>query len=239
MATVSFNKAKTASGATAPAGEQPAPTESKSVAVTDKVEMAAVQMAQSAQLDGEFTPRDVAVPRLKLGQKTGAATDENPDLIGKWIFDGAINLGTTVGVIVTRISKYYMEDVEYGSDVKPQIFKKHADAVAAGVMVKDVADIDLLVEIPGDADVPSAVSLGGKDFAPARYTVQSSAYGRTVGIFLRDLGGWLKGDFASGAYQMEAVKKTDGKNSWYTPSLKTAGGVPKEVREAIRQQFGV
>lgn len=223
----------------------PQPQEQQSQPVPEMAVATAPQMAvsthqpQSAQLDGEFTPRDVAVPRLKLGQKTGAATDENPDLIGKWIFDGAINLGPQVGIIVTRISKYYMEDVEYGSDTKPQIFKKHADAVAAGVLVKDVADIDLLILVPPDADIPAAVDLNGKDYAPARYTVQSSAYGRTVGILLRDLAGWLKGDFASGAYTMDAIKKTDGKNSWFTPQLKAAGHVAPELREAIRNQFGV
>jgi hypothetical protein len=229
---VSFSKTKTA--------DAPTPPET-ALALVDKPDMqvAPANPVQSAQLDGEFTPRDVAVPRLKLGQKTGAATDENPDLIGKWIFDGAVNLGPQVNVIVTRISKYYMEDIEYGSEQKPQIFKKHADAVAAGVLVKDVADIDLLIQVPDDADLPSAVLLGDKEYAAARYTVQSSAYGRTVGILLRDLAGWLKGDFASGAYTMDTVKKTDGKNSWFTPSLKTAGPVPAETRTAIREMFGV
>lgn len=233
---VSFNKSSTAAATPPEAGATQ--TASTAVAVTE-AQPVSTSLAQSAQLDGEFTPRDVAVPRLKLGQKTGAATDENPDLIGKWILDGAINLGTKVRVIVTRVSKYYMEDLEYGSDTKPQIFKKHADAVAAGVLVKDVADIDLLVEVPNEFDVPCAVELDGKEFAPARYTVQSSAYGRTVGILLRDLAGWLRGDFASGAYTMESVKKTDGKNSWFTPQLKAEGegSVPASLRTAIREKF--
>ena len=232
---VSFSKTSTAT----PPPVAATSTASTEMAVAETPSMAVGSPLPNNQLEGEFTARDVAVPRLKLGQKTGAATDENPDLIGKWIFDGAINLGSKVRVIVTRVSKYYMEDLEYGSDVKPQIFKKHADAVAAGVLVKDVADIDLLLEVPADADVPSAVDLDGKEFAPARYTVQSSAYGRTVGIFLRDLAGWLKGDFASGAYVMESVKKTDGKNSWFTPSLKADGAVSPELRAAIREKFGV
>jgi len=235
MPTVSFAKTKATAVNPQQAQTQPA----AELAVAPAPQMAVSTVTSSAQLDGEFTPRDVAVPRLKLGQKTGAATDENPDLIGKWIFDGAINLGPSVGIIVTRISKYYMEDLEYGSDVKPQIFKKHSDAVAAGVLVKDVADIDLLIEVPEDADIPSAVLLDGKEYAPARYTVQSSAYGRTVGILLRDLAGWLKGDFASGSYQMDSVRKTDGRNSWFTPSLKSVGPVPAQVREAIRSAFGV
>ena len=239
MATVSFNRAAKAAPAPPAAPEPAAPETNLAVAPAHGIAAALISSTNVPQLDGEFTPRDVSVPRLKLGQKTGAATDENPDLIGKWIFDGAINLGPSVKVIVTRISKYYMEDLPYGSEQKPQIFKKHADAVAAGVLTKDVADIDLLVEIPADVDVPAAVDLGGQDFAPARYTVQSSAYGRTVGILLRDLGGWLKGDFAAGKYTMESVKKTDGKNSWFTPNLKTDGPVPKELREAIRTTFGV
>ena len=231
---VSFNKNKPqAAPATAPA----APVENLP-AVVEPMPVGAPVMA-SSQLEGEFTARDVAVPRLKLGQKTGAATDENPDLIGKWILDGAINLTSQVRVIVTRIAKYQMEDLEYGSDKKPQIFKKHADAIAAGVLVKDVADIDLLVEIAPEADVPCAVELNGKDYAPARYTVQSSAYGRTVGILLRDLSGWLKGDFASGCYTMDGIKKTDGKNSWFTPQLKADGAVSPELRDAIREKFGV
>jgi hypothetical protein len=69
--------------------------------------------------------------------------------------------------------------------------------------------------------------------------VRSSAYGRTVGIILKDLAGWLKNDLASGSYTITTEKRTGNGNSWFVPSLKTAGPVSAELRAEIKNKFGI
>jgi hypothetical protein len=230
---VSFSKAQSAPEAVQPDAKMAV------APVAPPQEMAVGNVIHSSQLEGEFTARDMAVPRLKLGQKVGVATDENPTWIGTWIYDGALSLGPTARIIVVRLRKYYLENLEYGSDQKPQVFQTHAEAMKAGVQIKDVCDIDMLIECDADLDQFAVVDVGGKSYAPARYTVTSSAYGRTVGILLRDAAGWLKNDMASGFYTITSVKKTDGQNSWFTPQLKADGKVSDELRAAIREQFHV
>jgi hypothetical protein len=232
MAKVSFNRNA------APVAE-PAPTAVAVAPIASAESMAVANVMHTAQLEGEFTSRDMAVPRLKLGQKVGQATDENPTWIGTWIYDGAMSLGPVARIIVVRLRKYYLENLEYGSDQKPQVFQTHADAVKAGVQIKDVCDIDMLVECNADLDQFAVVDVDGKSYAPARYTVTSSAYGRTVGILLRDAAGWLRNDLPSGFYTITSVKKTDGQNSWFTPQLKADGKVSDELRAAIKAQFSV
>ena len=233
---VSFNKTSSASTPPPAASTE---TASTAAAVIETPSMAVGNVMHTSQLEGEFTARDMAVPRLKLGQKVGQATDENPTWIGAWIYDGAMSLGTTARIIVVRLRKYYLENLEYGSDQKPQVFQTHADAVRAGVQIKDVCDIDMLIECNADLDQFAVVDVDGKSYAPARYTVTSSAYGRTVGILLRDAAGWLKNDLPSGFYTITSVKKTDGQNSWFTPQLKADGKVSDELRAAIKTQFNV
>lgn len=228
---VSFNKTNKEN-----AVAEPAPT---AVAVAPAAESMAVgPVRSSAQLEGEFTQRDVSVPRIKIGSKLSKECEDDPTKIGQWLYDG-LAVGKTIRVIITRVVKSYVEDLPYGSEEQPKRFKTYGEAVQAGCQVRDTADIEMLVECDETMDQFAALDAGGKSYAPARYTVQSSSYSRSVGIILRDAGGWLKGDLASGFYSISTEKKSNDKGSWFVPSLKADGKVPDEVRNAIREKFSV
>jgi hypothetical protein len=239
MATISFSKAiKPAPAATPPTPEPVAKASEMAVATT--VSAAVATLAQSPQLQGEFTQRDMAIPFLQLGQKAGMLCDEHPEWIGQWVYDKAVPLGNSVKVVVCRLKKRYEEVTEYGSQEMPQQFETFAAAQAAGVEVRDVAEIDLLIETDDVELEPFAMlDNAGKFYMPARYVVRSTAYGKTVGIFLKDLAGWLKNDLAAGFYSMESIKKTANQNTWFAPQLAVAGKVPAELRTQIGEKFGV
>lgn len=186
----------------------------------------------------EWTSNDVAIPYLSLAQRTGKLAEDRPEWLGKWIFDKETCLGDTVNLVVLSMRKYYIEDLPFESTEIPRKFNRAEDARAANCPVQDIADIDLLVELPSDAaEKLGQVEFEGRVFAPARYTARSSAYGATVKIIRRDLSAWLKGDYASGFYSMKAVKKVSGKNSWFAPNLSPNGKVTAELRDLIRAQF--
>jgi len=239
MATVSFNKLNPQM--------KPAKTEPVQESLY-KMEVAAPRPAaglptkfSGQQLEGEFSSRDMRIPRLQLGAKSGKLTDEHPEWIGHFIYDGAHNLGKSVTMVVVKIRKYYEENLEFGSDEIPRRFDKKEQADAEGCAVRDVADVDMLVEVP-DSDPVSdqgLIHLDKKAYLPARYTVRSTAYGNLVGILLKDWAGWLAQDLSSGIYTMSSEKRANSMNSWFVPALKTGGKIPAKLRAEITDKFGV
>lgn len=229
MSTISFKKA-------APVATQPTKTETPkpatAVATTPKASLPALPMT-SPQLSGEFTRNDVATPYLSLGQKTGDLTDEHPDWLGKWIYDKADCLGTSIKIVVAALTKRYEEDLPYGTEEIPRRYDTKAAADADGVQVRDVADIDLFVEVGEELAGKATVEADGQCYVPVRYTVRSSAYGATVKILLKDYAGWLQGDLRNGHYIMEAEKRTGPKGSWFAPKLKPAGPTSEALRAAL------
>lgn len=227
----------------APKTETPTPKETKPTeepkpaTPTAQTHAVAVRPA-SNQLEGEFSSRDIAFPYLSLGQRTGQLTEEHPHWIGKWIFDKVVCLGDTARVIVCRLSKRYEEDLPFGSEDIPRRYLRAEDARNEGVQVRDVADIDLVIETDKqDLAEFGSFDLGEKSYLPARYTVRSSAYGASVKILLKDLAGWLNGDISSGYYVLGSAKRTGPKGSWYVPALKTDGKVSAELRALIAEKF--
>jgi hypothetical protein len=186
-------------------------------------------------LEGEFTARDMSIPYLSLGQKSGTLCDDHPDWIGKWVYDKNTCLGPEIKVVILKLAKYYEEVTEFGGEDIPQRWDTVAEAKAAGVEYKECATVDLLFDAP--AELADAGMIGS--LAPARMTVRSSSYGRVVGMVLKDLAGWLKNDLAGGYYRMSVEKKSNGSNSWFVPKLKADGKVAADVRQQIKDTFQV
>lgn len=230
MAAVSFTRP-------APKTE-PKKVEPPKVEVPAAAPTMAVARSTSSQLEGEFTSKDMAVPYLSLGQKTGAMTDEHPDWLGKYVYDKMICLGDSIRIVIFRISKFYEENLPFGSEDIPRRFDKIEEAKAEGVDVRDCANIDMLIEADGEESEFGQFTIDGKSYVPARYTVRSTAYGATVRIVVRDMAGWLKNDLSSGFYLMTTEKRTGPKGSWFVPRLKTDGKVSEELRGAIAERLG-
>lgn len=229
--------------APAPAPVQPAPAPAPSTAIVGTAGNAQVVPADYyrgvGRFEGEFTARDMATPYLAIMQKQSKNFDDHVDWLGQWVYDKEILLGAAVKVVVVRVTKSYIQRLEFGSEEIPQRFARMADVRAAGLNdaeVQEVADIDVLIEL--DATLDGILDLatiieGDKAYIPARYTVRSTAYGRTVGILAKDSNTFLKGNLINGFYVFETEKRVMKDMSWYIPVLKTAGPTPQALRDKI------
>ena len=241
MATLAFNK-KPATAKPAPAAAEAAPEPTTAVATVPKASKAVATLAQSPQIQGEFTSRDMAIPFLNLGQKSGMMCDEHPEWIGTWVYDKATSLGDEVKVVFCRMRKYYEEITEFGGEDIPARFATADEYREAGYndsQIRDVAELDLLIEATEEIADNAIIDAGESCYVPARYIVRSSAYGKTVGVLLKDLAGWLKNDLASGFYTMTTEKKSGKGNTWHVPKLTTAGALPAELRAAVKETLSV
>jgi hypothetical protein len=187
------------------------------------------------QFEGEFTSRDFAIPSLVVCQKSGKLMDDNPAWLGHLIYDKCLDLGASAKAVFFRVKRYFIEDLPFGSDGIPRKFDTVAEAREAGVDVADIAELDCLIQVPADFD--GGEQIGDAHYAPARYTVRSTAFRATVPILRKDVSLRLKGNLAAGVYTISAVKKTYGPNSWFAPQLAAAGATPDVVLQYIAEKL--
>ncbi len=73
----------------------------------------------------------------------------------------------------------------------------------------------------------------------ARYSVQSTAYGKTAGILAKDMGGFLKGNLINGFYKINTFQKTGQKGTYYIPMMRTDGRTSDALKAQITQRLSL
>ncbi len=179
---------------------------------------------------------DMDIPYLNIGQRTGELTDDNPGLIGHLVYDKVYDLGEEVEVIFVSRDRFWMEDVEYGSNEIPDTFRTMEEVRAASCDTVDVVDLNFLFK---STDATSNNVLVAPHWVPTKARFRKGAVKATNGVLLRHLAGFLKNDLPSGQFKLKTVKKTFNSNSWYAPTLTPAGPVDADTRNEIREKFGV
>lgn len=195
--------------------------------------------------EGEWTSKDMATPYLSIVGKTSKAFDAHPDWLGQWLYDKEYPLGTELRVVFIRATKWFVEDLPFGTTQIPQRFARMADARAAGFnesTLKDTAELDLLIEV--DLNVEGAADLahiieGDKGYVLARYSVQSTAYGKTASILAKDMGGFLRGSLINGFYKMTTFQKVGQKGTYFIPVLKTDGKTSDSLKAQIAERLSL
>lgn len=207
------------------------------------------------QIQGDLSGARANIPFLSLGQKSSKFCDENPGLIGKWVFDKdtqvfppqepkaySPELNRTLGAdsllcIFTGMRVQYEEVVEFGGGIIPTIWDTVAEAKASGMEFRERATIDLLVAFDREHDL--SVDIAGLQFLPARFVARSTAFGKVAGVILRDFVPRLGKDLCSGLYELLPSKVVGKQNTYYVPVTKPAGKVTAGLRTAIKEMFGV
>ena len=246
MPIVSFSNVKPVQGAEAP---------TQALVTTTPLPVAAVSHTPAPQIQGDLSGTRSAIPFLALGQKSSKFCDEDPTLIGKWVYDGAVriapptdpkqyspDLPRTLGAdsvlgIVTGLKVQYEEKVDFGDGIIPTVWETAAEARASGLVFRERAIMDILIAFDGGHE--QQIEVGGLSFLPARFMARSTAFGKVASVVIRDSKSWLKGDLCSGWYELMPSKITGKQNTYYVPVTRPAGHVPAELRTAIREAFGV
>jgi len=205
------------------------------------------------QLVGDWGGASEATPELRLGQKTSKFVEDNPALMGKWVYAKELALGLpadpkayspelnralakdSVLGIPCQAAIMYEEKTEYGEGIIPQRWRTAAEARASGVEYAEVGIVDLLVAFDGEHE--QLLVLDGKGFLKMRFYAKKSAYKQVAAKIAGDAKTWLKGDLASGFYELAVTKITGPKGAYWVAAAKSAGHVPASLRAAIKAEF--
>jgi len=205
------------------------------------------------QLVGDWGGASEATPELRLGQKTSKFVEDNPALMGKWVYAKELALGLpadpkayspelnralakdSVLGIPCQAAIMYEEKTEYGEGIIPQRWRTAAEARASGVEYAEVGIVDLLVAFDGEHE--QLLVLDGKGFLRMRFYAKKSAFKQVAAKIAGDAKTWLKGDLASGFYELAITKITGPKGAYWVAAAKSAGHVPASLRAAIKAEF--
>lgn len=205
------------------------------------------------QLVGDWGGASEATPEIRLGQKTSKFVEDNPALMGKWVYAKELAVGLpadpkvyspelnralskdSVLGIPCQAAIMYEEKTEFGEGTIPTRWRTAAEARASGLEYAEVGIVDLLVAFDGEHE--QLLILDGKGFLKVRFYAKKSAYRQVAAKIAGDAKTWLKGDLASGFYELAISKMTGAKGAYWVASAKSAGKVPTSLREAIRAEF--
>lgn len=240
MPTVSFTDADNA--AQAEVSLQAAPA-------AQTTSLAANTPSATTGLEGDFTAKDIRLPRLNLVQKTSDAVDAGfrpGDILFK-AGDAIIPLKLPTEATVLNLKKVYQEDVPYGSDIKPRVFdtaqevRENGGSTEWGAENKfnEMAHIQLLFAAPDDTPEEMLdlfpYEFDGKSHAVAMITLTKSSYTAAAKPVITALMSHLRGKHWHGKWALGSDKKSGGGNSWYVPTLKANGRHTPEFIEFASQ----
>lgn len=183
-------------------------------------------------LIGELDTADVIVPSLKLGQKVGKLTEDNPEWTGHFILDDHIDLGSECEVVVAVAVKSYLEDLPFDSPDMPKRWSTSEEAIRSGRDYIEAATITLAVK-QAEEDEATAFVADGEPWALARYYAQKTSYI----VFRQALKYWrgkfLNRNFRNGSFKLKAIKVVGAKNTYYKPDLSPCKATSEEFRKEL------
>lgn len=214
-------------------------------------------------IEGDFDKSDIKIPRLALVQNVGPLSGELGFTPGTFVYNKETVLGTSVknpqgaiigtdGITITllHLRKYFLEDLAYGSEVMPVLFKTSDDARRAGFLpvqdkramgpdhkyFKPVIDADVLIRgTPENITFP--FDYNGTPHAIARWTLQSTAYTRVGKQFATDATLALRSGLANKHYTVSARKEKLGQNFVFVPKATLTGVNPPEFIAWIKNSI--
>jgi hypothetical protein len=231
---------------------------SPSVAIVEvpKAPLAVAPLADSSKgLIGDWTDSDVKLPRINLANKSGnLANDFTP---GCWVLEKTHALTTLVdkakgsSLLVTalRMMKQYRENIPFGEEgTQSRVFNSAPEVRANGGTItwskgennySEMAHIEFLVLAPEGLEEEAEALFynqtnGGKKYARVILTVTGTAYSEVAVILASSLKGHLaKSGLQGGVWELGSKLLKNSQNSWWSPSLKSAGLVDADTAELI------
>jgi len=212
----------------------------------------------SKGLIGEWTTADFRLPRLNLVNKSGDLS--NNFLPGSYVISKEHQISTVtkdnkekgeaLTVIGARMSKQYSENIPYDDreSVPTRVFDR-ADQVreASGYVSRkkgagnfsEIAHIEFFIQenddLSEDAQALFFYTFGGKKYARVMYTASSTSFSAVAVPMASALRGHLtEPGLIGGFWDLGSILTKDAKNSWWSPTLRTAGLVDAATQEEIK-----
>lgn len=156
---------------------------------------------KNSRMSGDYDAKDIIIPRLQLTHGVGPLSEHfAPGLL---VFNKAHSLGGgPLNITLLGMKKFFLEDVEYGSEVIARRFdsveefraaglkliteKPRGEAKGAATYAKPVLDAHILIEVPAGnaAEAEAFHEFGGKNYLEASITLQSINYSRVAKLWI-------------------------------------------------------
>lgn len=244
MATTSFAKAKNTPLPDAP--EEDALETNTNTALAERPSTVANYTAAGDGVEGDFDRSDFITPRLNLVGKTGELSDLFTP--GTFVFDKEVQLNANkdeaIAVVICNMSKTYMQDLPFGSEERPKIFRTAREVREnnGGIGWDCPEDVDkynevldLTVLVRGPKDHPKfPFELNGENYALAKFSLGKSAYRVTGRQIFTDSQTSLKREgITSRTYHFTSRIQSNAMGSWYVPIARLGEKTSQDVRDLI------
>lgn len=224
--------------AKAPAAPAPT-TETKSssalaVAETPNDTLAFQTQGVDGQVNGEFSARDLAIPRMNLVAKSGELSNVFPP--GSFVYNREVIIGdgkVPCEITILRMNKFYLQDLVYGSGEMPKSFSSLRDVRAAGGVLaydptaeegsdkySEALTCIVLVKSPAKEHPLFPFEQAGSSYGLAQWLLTKSAYRQTAKKLFTDSQMALKAGIDTATYGLTSEIKTNSAGSWYVPTVK-------------------
>lgn len=215
-------------------------------------ELVADSFFNNEGVEGCFDKSDLKMPRLNLVQNVGPLSGELGFKPGVFVYNKETDLGAgPLKITLVKLRRYLLEDLPYGSEQFPQVFKNMEEAAAAGFLdirqkkemgedhqyVKPVLDADVLIE-GRESDVSFPLDFEGVPYAMARWTLQSTAYSRVGKTFFTDSQLALRAGLPTKFYNISAKKEKLGENWVFVPRAQLAGRNTEAFVKWVKEVVG-
>lgn len=222
-------------------------------AVVAQKPLAVVPATETNEIEGEVTTRDFVMPYLSLAQKVGDLGDKFEK--GAWVLNsesqitGSVDNGfSSVFLSVLKIRKFYEEQLLYPE--RGRRFDTLEEVKNAGLHLEwidgkkppcsSVAEAFVIIEKPDDVEGLDEVfpfEFNGKFFAPAIWTMRSTAYRAAQKVFTAGQFA-LKGKLKSGRWELSSQSEKGDKGLYYIPVFERAGSYDADFVEFFKTILG-
>ncbi len=211
----------------------------------------------SKGLLGEWTAADIRLPRLNLVNKSGDLS--NNFTPGCWVIQKEHQIsnvtkdnkekGEPITVIGARMSKQYQENIPYDEreSTPTRVFDTAAEVRAEKGFISrkrgvgnfsEIAHIEFFIQAPEglseDAEALFFYTFGDHKYARVIYTASSTSFSAVAVTMASALRGHLTTTgLIGGFWHLGSVLTKDTKNSWWSPTLRSAGLVEESVQKEI------
>jgi len=213
------------------------------VAIAPAMPVGTVEV-HSGSVSGEICKSDLQIPSLKLVQQVGDLGELFTP--GSFVLNNehSVSDGTAeVTITVAHWNKYYIENLEYGTDQTPDTAKTMQEVVKKGGTTEwqgktpptwtPVGVATCIVEGKDDLHFPFAYE--DKQYAISLWTMRNTAYRRSGRVIMTAAAYNLKTGLEYGNWKLTSKRETLGKNKVFVPVLKTGGRNSDEFAAWIRQ----
>lgn len=209
--------------------------------------------AGGGQVEGEVDAGDIRLPRINLTQKSGKLGEDFAP--GSFVFNKEILISNgpePFELVALRIRKQYQEALPYDPDgPTPKVFNTSEEVKKAGGhfnfeekagYYKEIAHILCLVGCPeGVTDDQRDYFMfehEGNQFALAMWTVTGSAYTSVAKALFTAAAGHLRAGLQNGKWTITSEKRSNTKNTWFTPIIRAAGKTTPEFQKFAESLLG-